>query len=74
MQKRWATVSKEIGLSKPVMQQAANLGYKIRRIVAPKVAGLNPVGHPPVFRKAKPNTRVTESPRFRRRGLVAAID
>jgi hypothetical protein len=47
MQKRWATVSKEIGLSKPIMQRTAARGNTSRLIVAlEKVAGSIPVGHP----------------------------
>src|SRR5215216_345886 len=46
MQKQWATVSKEIGLDKPIVQRSATLGNRCRRIVAPKGAGSSPVGHP----------------------------
>jgi hypothetical protein len=47
MQKQEATISKEIGLSKPILQHRATLGNRVRRIVAlEKVAGSIPVGHP----------------------------
>jgi hypothetical protein len=47
MQKRLATTSKEIALSKPILQQLATWGNRVRRIVAlEKVAGSSPVGHP----------------------------
>jgi hypothetical protein len=47
MQKRWATVSKVIGLDKPIMQRTATRGNTSRRIVAlEEVAGSIPVGHP----------------------------
>ena len=35
MQQRRATVSKEIGLDKRVLQRSATLGIRCRRIVAP---------------------------------------
>jgi hypothetical protein len=48
MQKRWATASKENGLSKPILQHTATPGNRGRRIVAlEEVAGLSPGGHPP---------------------------
>jgi len=47
MQKRRAIPSKEIGLSKPILQHLATSGNRCPRIVAPKVAGSIPVGHPP---------------------------
>src|SRR5215218_1864209 len=46
MQKRQATASKEIGLSKPFLQHLATPRNRCQRIVAPKVAGSSPVGHP----------------------------
>src|SRR5215213_3532110 len=51
MQKHWATTSKEIGLSKPILQHPATPRNRGRRIVAQeKVAGSSPVGRPPEFR------------------------
>src|SRR5829696_10126645 len=48
MQKHWATISKEIGLDKRILQHMATPGNRCRRIVAQeKVAGSSPVGHPP---------------------------
>ncbi len=44
-------MSKEIGLSKPILQRTATRGNERRRIVAPKDAGSSPVGHPLVCRK-----------------------
>jgi hypothetical protein len=49
MQKPLATTSKEVGLDKRFLQRTATPGNKSRRIVAPKVAGSSPVGHPPEF-------------------------
>jgi hypothetical protein len=46
MQNPWATASNAIGLSKPILQRTATRGNTSRRIVAPKVAGSSPVGHP----------------------------
>ena len=46
MQKRRATTSKEIGLDMPILQHTATSRNRSRRIVAPKVAGSSPVGHP----------------------------
>jgi hypothetical protein len=46
MQKHWATISKQSGLDKRFMQHRASCCNKVRRIVAPKVAGSSPVGHP----------------------------
>jgi hypothetical protein len=47
MQKRWATASKENGLSKLILQHSATPGNRSQRIVAlEKVAGSSPVGHP----------------------------
>ncbi len=56
MQKRWATTSKEIGLSKPILQRTATPRNRCRRIVAPKVAGSIPVGHPFIYRIGKRKT------------------
>jgi hypothetical protein len=55
MQKQGATASKENGLDKPILQRTATPGNGCRRIVAPKVAGSSPVGHPPEFRIGKAN-------------------
>ena len=49
--------AKRIGLSKPVLQHRATPGNRYRRIVAPKVAGSSPVGHPRGFGLLKRNTR-----------------
>ena len=58
MQKRRATASKEMCLSKPILQRTATPGNRHRRIVAlEEVAGSSPVGHPPGFRIGKPGTR-----------------
>ena len=38
------------GLGKPILQFRATLGNRCRRIVAPKIAGSSPVGHPFRFR------------------------
>src|SRR3712207_2598895 len=46
MQKRWATTSNEPGLYKRILQHSATPRNGSRRIVAPKVAGSSPVGHP----------------------------
>ena len=48
MQKHRATASKEIGLSKPILQRMAMPRNRSRRIVAPEGAGSSPVGHPPL--------------------------
>ena len=50
-------MSKEIGLDKPILQRTATPGNRHRRIVAPKVAGSSPVGHPPRFPIGKLKTR-----------------
>ena len=52
MQKHRATASKEIGLSKPILQRMAMPRNRWRRIVAPKDAGSIPVGHPTICRKS----------------------
>jgi hypothetical protein len=49
-QKERATASKEIGLSKPILQRTATSRTKCRRIVAPKGAGSIPVGQPLICR------------------------
>jgi hypothetical protein len=56
VQKRWATASKENSLFKLILQRVATPRNRVRRIVAPKVAGPIPVGHPPVSRIGKPKT------------------
>jgi hypothetical protein len=56
----------KIGLSEPLLQHRATPGNKSQRIVAPKVAGSSPVGHPP---ELPANTRKRRSPEFGRRGL-----
>jgi hypothetical protein len=38
MQKHWATISKETGLSMPILQPTATSRNRYRRIVAPKSA------------------------------------
>ncbi len=43
-------MSNRIGLDKPILQRTASRGNRCRRIVAPKVAGSSPVGHPPILR------------------------
>ena len=43
-----ATASKENGLDKRLLQPTATSRNRCRRIVAPKVAGSSPVGHPPI--------------------------
>jgi hypothetical protein len=48
MQKHWATKSKESSLDKRILQHMATPGNGARRIVALKVAGSSPVGHPSV--------------------------
>jgi hypothetical protein len=51
-QKRRTTTSKEIGLSKPILQRLATRGNRCRRIVAlEEVAGSSPVGHPFICRE-----------------------
>ena len=45
MQKHRATTSKEIGLSKPILQRMAMPRNRWRRIVAPKIVGSSPVGN-----------------------------
>jgi hypothetical protein len=45
-----ATTSEEMGLDKPILQPQATPRNRCRRIVAPKVAGSSPVGHPVVCR------------------------
>src|SRR5215217_1197531 len=56
-QKQRATASKEIGLNKPILQPIATPRNRCRRIVAPKVAGSSPVGHPSIYRIGKANPR-----------------
>jgi hypothetical protein len=51
MQQPRATVSKETGLNKPILQHRVTYGKRCQRIVAlEKVAGSSPVGHPLRFR------------------------
>jgi hypothetical protein len=49
MQKRRATISNDFGLDKPILQRWATPRNGCQRIVAPKVAGSSPVGHPPIL-------------------------
>ena len=42
-------------------------------IVAPKVAGSSPVGHPPRFRIDKPNSQKAKESRYKHRGLLTPL-
>jgi hypothetical protein len=53
----WLLPHARFGSDKPILQLAATHGNLCRRIVAPKVAGSSPVGHPLRFRIGKPDTR-----------------
>jgi hypothetical protein len=46
---------------------------RCQRIVAPKVAGSSPVGHPSVFRIGKPETRNGKESRYEHRGLLKPL-
>ncbi len=60
MQKHRATTSKEIGLSKPILQHTATPSNRVRRIATlEKVAGSIPVGHPSVFHPGVVHTNLT---------------
>ena len=42
-------------------------------IVAPKVAGSSPVGHPSTFRIDKPNRQKAKESRYKRQGLLTPL-
>jgi hypothetical protein len=71
MRKRQATSSKEIRLSKPILQHPATSRNKSRRIVAlEEVAGSIPVGHPPLYRIGKANPKNWGTARCSREALL----
>ena len=73
MQKQRSTTSKEICLHKPILRPVATRGNVCRRIVAPKVAGSSPVGHPPTFRIGMPNRQKAKESRYKRQGLLTPL-